>query len=95
MREAQAAGWTVVVVNDPLLLHYDDHLCARGFWVAADHSAAGSLAYTGAPWRVNGGGWSIETAAPLLGQDTDEVVGDLLDMSADEISAQRDSGAAA
>jgi crotonobetainyl-CoA:carnitine CoA-transferase CaiB-like acyl-CoA transferase len=95
MREAQAAGWPVVVVNDPLLLHDDDHLCARGFWVTADHPAAGSLAYTGAPWRVDGAGWSIESPAPLLGQHTDEVLCDLLDMSAGEIAAQRESGAVA
>jgi crotonobetainyl-CoA:carnitine CoA-transferase CaiB-like acyl-CoA transferase len=76
MREAQAAGWPVVVVNDPLLLLEDDHLLARGFWVTAPHPVAGALPYTGPPWRVDGGGWMLEHAAPTLGQHTDAVLRD-------------------
>ncbi|HVA07098.1 MAG TPA: CoA transferase, partial [Acidimicrobiales bacterium] len=74
MREAQAAGWPVVVVNDPLLLLDDDHLRARGFWVTADHPAAGPLTYAGAPWRIDGGGWALRRPAPTLGQHTDEIL---------------------
>jgi crotonobetainyl-CoA:carnitine CoA-transferase CaiB-like acyl-CoA transferase len=78
MREAQAAGWPVVVVNDPLLLLEDDHLLARGFWVTAPHPVAGALPYTGPPWRVDGGGWKLKHSAPTLGQHTDAVLrGDL------------------
>jgi crotonobetainyl-CoA:carnitine CoA-transferase CaiB-like acyl-CoA transferase len=95
MREAQAGGWPVVVVNDPLLLLTDDHLEARGFWVTADHPAAGPLPYAGAPWRIDGAGWSIRRTAPLLGQDTDLVLGELVGLSGDEIRWLRDSGAVA
>ena len=78
MREAQAAGWPVVVVNDPLLLLDDDHLRARGVWVTAKHPVAGALTYPGAPWRVDGGGWALLRAAPTLGQDTDAVLVEVL-----------------
>ncbi len=93
MREAQAAGWPVVVVNDPLLLHQDDHLLARGFWVTAEHPVAGALPYTGAPWRVDGGGWAIHHSAPLLGQHTDEVLAELLGLSPDDVAELRTTGA--
>jgi crotonobetainyl-CoA:carnitine CoA-transferase CaiB-like acyl-CoA transferase len=77
MREAQAAGWPVVVVNNPLTLLTDDHLLARGFWVTASHPAAGNLPYCGPPWRMEGGGWNLRRTAPTLGQDTERVLADL------------------
>jgi crotonobetainyl-CoA:carnitine CoA-transferase CaiB-like acyl-CoA transferase len=89
MREAQRAGWPVVVVNDPLLLLDDDHLCARGFWVSAPHPVAGSVVYTGAPWRIDGGGWALHHTAPTLGQHTDRVLRELLGMDAAQIEGLR------
>lgn len=95
MREAQAAGWPVVVVNDPKLLLQDDHLLARGFWVTASHPVAGELPYTGPPWRVDGGGWALRRTAPTLGQDTDAVLGQLLGMTSERIAELRAEGAVA
>ena len=77
MREAQAAGWPVVVVNNPSTLLSDDHLLARGFWVTAPHPVAGTLPYCGPPWRTGGGGWHLRRTAPTLGQDTERVLADL------------------
>jgi crotonobetainyl-CoA:carnitine CoA-transferase CaiB-like acyl-CoA transferase len=92
MREAQAAGWPVVVVNDPQLLLSDDHLQARGFWVTATHPVAGALPYTGPPWRIGGGGWAIARTAPTLGQDTDAVLRELAGRSPDAIADLRARG---
>ena len=92
MREAQAVGWPVVVVNDPFLLHSDDHLRARGFWVTAPHPVAGELPYAGPPWRVDGGGWALRRGAPTLGQDTDAVLAELAALSPDRIGALRAKG---
>ena len=89
MREAQAAGWPVVVVNDPKLLLEDDHLLARGFWVTAAHPVAGVLPYTGPPWRVDGGGWALRRTAPTLGQDTDAVLRELAGLDDDRIAELR------
>jgi len=95
MREAQAAGWPVVVVNDPLLLLEDDHLCARGFWVSAPHPIAGDLIHAGAPWRLDGEGWRLRRAGPTLGQDTDKVLEQLLAMPTDRITELRRAGVVA
>ncbi|WP_214402227.1 CaiB/BaiF CoA transferase family protein [Pseudonocardia lacus] len=73
MREAQSAGWPVVVVNDPKTLLTDEHLVARGFWVEGE-SPMGPVPHTGAPWKVDGGGWALRAPAPRLGQHTDEVL---------------------
>jgi crotonobetainyl-CoA:carnitine CoA-transferase CaiB-like acyl-CoA transferase len=77
MREAQAGGWPVVVVNNPYTLLTDDHLVARGFWVTAAHPVAGTLPYCGPPWRMEGGGWHLRRAAPTLGQDSERVRAEL------------------
>jgi crotonobetainyl-CoA:carnitine CoA-transferase CaiB-like acyl-CoA transferase len=95
MREAQAAGWPVVVVNDPLLLLDDDHLRARGFWVTANHPVAGELTYSGAPFRIDGGGWALRRTAPTLGQDTDRVLAELAGLGSDEVGALRHGGVVA
>jgi CoA:oxalate CoA-transferase len=92
MREAQAQGWPMVVVNDPLSVLSDQHLEARGFWRKADHPVAGLLPYAGAPWRVDGGGWDQITTAPVLGQDTDPVLGELAGYSSEKIADLRAAG---
>lgn len=92
MREAQAAGWPVVVVNDPLLLLEDDHLRARGFWVTASHPAAGELVYTGPPWRIDGGGWALRATAPTLGQHTDALLTELAGLGPDRVATLREAG---
>jgi crotonobetainyl-CoA:carnitine CoA-transferase CaiB-like acyl-CoA transferase len=95
MREAQAGGWPVVVVNDPLLLLNDDHLQARGFWVDAPHPVAGSLRYTGPPFRVADGGWSLRRTAPTLGMDTEKVLAELADVDGDQLAGLRAAGVVA
>ena len=89
MREAQAGGWPIVVVNDPKLLLEDDHFAARGFFDQADHPQAGTLRYTGAPFRIDGGGWTLGRTAPLLGQDTDDVLAELLGYSDSQLTELR------
>jgi crotonobetainyl-CoA:carnitine CoA-transferase CaiB-like acyl-CoA transferase len=73
MREAQAAGWPVIVVNDPWTLLRDEHLVARGFWATAPGDGR-QLPLCGPPWRIDGGGWHLRRGAPRLGEHTDEVL---------------------
>jgi crotonobetainyl-CoA:carnitine CoA-transferase CaiB-like acyl-CoA transferase len=62
------------------------HLEARGFW---EPHGAGAL--PGLPWRASFGRTS--GPAPQLGADTDSVLREVLDLSADEIAALHRSGA--
>ncbi|MET4047805.1 MULTISPECIES: CoA transferase [unclassified Rhodococcus (in: high G+C Gram-positive bacteria)] len=48
-----------------LLAH--EHFRGRGAFTEVEHPVAGTLTYTGAPWRMRGG-HAIKTAAPLLDQ---------------------------
>jgi len=92
MREAQANGWPIVVVNNPLSILTDEHLAARGFWREIDHPIAGRLPYAGPPWRIDEGGWGPATAAPTLGCHTDAVLAQVAGYDEDEIRSLRSSG---
>jgi crotonobetainyl-CoA:carnitine CoA-transferase CaiB-like acyl-CoA transferase len=91
MREAQAVGWPVVVVNDPATLVDDDHLVARGFWVTAPADGRPGVPYCGAPWRIDDGGWALRCTAPRLGQHTDYVLARVAGYPPDRIAVLRDS----
>jgi CoA:oxalate CoA-transferase len=91
MREAQAAGWPVVVVNDPKTLLSDEHLVARGFWVEGE-SPVGPIPYCGPGWQVQGGAPPVVRQAPRLGQHTDEVLGTVLGLDAARLAELREKG---
>jgi crotonobetainyl-CoA:carnitine CoA-transferase CaiB-like acyl-CoA transferase len=93
MREAQAAGWPVVVVNDPRTLLDDEHFLARGFWVTV--AGDRGLPYCGPPWRIDGGGWSLRRPAPRLGEDTDAVLRQAAGYGDDRVDALRAEGVVA
>lgn len=49
------------------------HLKEREYFVNIDHPVAGEYTYPGAPYKSTRSEWSIRRAAPLLGQDNEEV----------------------
>jgi crotonobetainyl-CoA:carnitine CoA-transferase CaiB-like acyl-CoA transferase len=72
----------------------DPHLCARGVWVDIEHPRRGKSRVPISPIRLHGSDpATITRPAPLLGQDTDRVLGELLGLSTDELSALHASGA--
>ena len=65
-------------------LYADPHLKARGALVPVHHPELGELEMIGPPWKIA----DLETPlrhAPLLGQDNDYVLQDLLGLSSDEV----------
>jgi CoA:oxalate CoA-transferase len=72
---------TAEVVADP-------HLAERGLWTDVDHPRRGRTRVPNSPIRLHGSEpGRVERAAPLLGQDTDRVLGELLGLSAAELEA--------
>jgi crotonobetainyl-CoA:carnitine CoA-transferase CaiB-like acyl-CoA transferase len=71
----------------------DPHLHARGVWVDVDHPRRGKTRVPISPIRLHGSGPAAVTRrAPLLGQDTDRVLGELLGLGADELAALHAAG---
>lgn len=75
---------------------YDPHLEARGFWVDVEHPRRGKTRVPISPIRLHTGGKStIDRPAPTLGQHTDLVLAEVLDLKADELATLRAQGVTA
>jgi formyl-CoA transferase len=71
----------------------DPHLRARGVWVDVEHPRRGKTRVPISPIRLHGSApAAVERPAPLLGQDTDRVLAELLGLSADELAALHSAG---
>ena len=65
---------------------------ARGTLVDMDHPRAGKVRMVGAPVRLSSTPGAVRTPAPMLGEHTDEVLGQLLGLGAEQIAALRTAG---
>jgi len=65
---------------------------ARDALVEMDHPRAGKVRMVGVPVRLSGTPGAVRTPAPMLGEHTDQVLGELLQLGADEVAALRAAG---
>lgn len=69
----------------------DPHSEARGIFTKVQHPVLGEKTVVMPPWRFSETPASIRKAAPLLGENNDEIFGGLLGMSAEEIQALKEA----
>jgi crotonobetainyl-CoA:carnitine CoA-transferase CaiB-like acyl-CoA transferase len=89
----QKANVAVGAVADNRYLSTDANLTARDFWVYREHPEVGKMQHAGIPWRMSGTPTEVRSAAPTLGQHTDEVLTSLLGYSASDVEELRKLGA--
>ena len=75
------------------VLQRDPQLQAREHWVYLDHPEMGRTVYNGLPFKMSRTPGFPHRPAPLLGQHTDEVLKEKLELAAAEIVALRAQGA--
>jgi benzylsuccinate CoA-transferase BbsF subunit len=85
------AGVPAGAVQDGRDIFTDSALIDAGHYVAVEHPVLGLSAMPAPPARFSRSAIEV-TAAPLLGADTDTVLGDWLGMPANDIAALRDAG---
>ncbi|MGC2443733.1 MAG: hypothetical protein WA409_10130, partial [Candidatus Binatus sp.] len=71
----------------------DPQLTEREYFIYREHLEVGKRQHCGIPWRMSGTPCEVKSAAPVLGQQTDEVMTGLLGYSAAEVEALRAKGA--
>lgn len=71
------------------------HAVAREVVVEAEHKALGTIRIVNRPIKFPGSPQPKPSAPPVLGEHTDEILGDVLDMTPQRIAALRASGAIA
>ena len=87
------AGVPVAVVVHPSANLTMEQLVDRGFFVHVEHPVHGDSVHSTFPFRLPGETGPVHRRpAPLLGEHNDEVFGDLLGLSADELAHLRDAG---
>ena len=79
-------------INDIARALADPQVAARGMRIDLPHTLAGSVPLVANPIRLSETPPAYERAPPLLGEHTDEVLRELLHMSAAEIARLRAAG---
>ena len=87
----QAAGVAAFPSMTSKDLADDPHLNARGFFARLEHPEVGVRAHTAMPWRLSNAPNGVRTPAPLIGNDTDYVMRDLLGYTAQEVAELKDA----
>ncbi len=82
LQAAGVAAFPVLTVEGEYL---DPHLSERECFVELEHPMVGLEMLPGTPWRFSASKADIRRHAPLLGQDNDYVLGELLRLSTEEI----------
>jgi benzylsuccinate CoA-transferase BbsF subunit len=88
VEELCSAGLTAAPSRDAADLYADPHLRERGAFITVDHPELGELELVGAPWKMSGAQAELQHT-PLLGQDNEYVLQELLGLSSDEVEELR------
>ncbi|MFJ4790230.1 CoA transferase [Streptomyces sp. NPDC088794] len=89
----QAHGVPAGAVQDGReLVEHEPQLRARGFYVRKEHPVAGAFLHEGVPIRLTRTPGGICEAAPVLGADTDAVLGEVAGFSTERIRGLREAG---
>jgi crotonobetainyl-CoA:carnitine CoA-transferase CaiB-like acyl-CoA transferase len=81
----QRAAVAAYPVQNCMDIHQDENLEAFDFWHWLEHKEMGPSPYEGLQHRMSRTPGELRGAAPILGQDNDEVFGKMLGMSVEEI----------
>ena len=76
-RLAQEARVLCAPLNPPADIYNDPHFNQRGFFAEVEHPAAGRHRMPGRPFVMSETPWQLRRPAPLLGEHTEEVLGEL------------------
>jgi benzylsuccinate CoA-transferase BbsF subunit len=82
----QAAGVAAFPSMNSKDLAEDPHLNERGFFARLPHPEVGVQTHAGIPWLLTHSPNGVQTPAPLLGQDTDQVMREVLGYADHEIA---------
>lgn len=65
---------------------------ARGFFDEVDHPVMGKVTMPGAPFKLTETPWQLRSPAPLLGEHNEEVYGEQLGYTKDDLAILREQG---
>ncbi|MFT5443133.1 MAG: crotonobetainyl-CoA:carnitine CoA-transferase CaiB-like acyl-CoA transferase, partial [Myxococcota bacterium] len=90
-RALQARGIPAFPAQTAQDLVADKHLNDRGFFERLEHPEVGVRTHAGIPYRLGRRHNGVRCAAPILGADTEAVLGEAFDLSIDEVRELREA----
>ena len=90
MEWCQNAGCPTTAIYTIAEVAEQPHLLERGYIVDVEHPLLGKMRDIGAPFQLPECPGGPVAPPPLLGQHNDEVYGELLGMSSDDVTRLRD-----
>ena len=91
LQEARVAA--AVVADNKFLSEEDPHLKDRNYFVYKEHLEVGTLQHCGIPWKLSRTETAVRSAAPCIGQHTEEVLTQVLGYSTGDVAKLRTQGA--
>ncbi len=89
--ESQAAGLLCAPCFTTADLYADEYYRDRGFWQQVEHRVMGTVTMPGRPFIMSESPWALRRPAPLLGEHTVEVLGEL-GYGAGDVVSLREAG---
>jgi len=86
MKALQGAGVPAYVPLKNREVLDDPQLAVRDFWVEKEHQVVGVRRHAGIPYRMSETPGEVRSAAPVMGQDNDYVLRELLGLSEDQVA---------
>jgi crotonobetainyl-CoA:carnitine CoA-transferase CaiB-like acyl-CoA transferase len=90
LQASRIAAGPVASARD--LCEHDEHLRRRGYWIEVQSQGGDSWLFDGNPIRLTAAPSRVETPGPLLGEHTDEVLGETLGLRRSTIGTLRSEG---
>jgi len=90
--QLEQAGVPCGPINDLAQMFADPQVQARGLAIDIPHPLAGSVPQVASPIRLSGTPVEYRNAPPLLGEHTEQILGDVLGLAAVDIQRLRDAG---
>jgi crotonobetainyl-CoA:carnitine CoA-transferase CaiB-like acyl-CoA transferase len=91
--KAREKGMIIYPVSTTKDLAENAQLKDRDFYVRVEHPELGeTITYAGAPYKITEAPWRISRRAPLIGEHNQEIYGEELGFSRDEMRLLKESG---
>jgi crotonobetainyl-CoA:carnitine CoA-transferase CaiB-like acyl-CoA transferase len=88
----ELAGVPCGPINDVAQVFADPQVLARGLQLSLPHALAGEVPQVASPLRLSATPVEYRRPPPLLGEHTEQVLGEVLGLSVDEVARLRQSG---
>ena len=80
------------VLLPPERIDHHERTAAWGLWPSAEHTKHGTIRVDGLPVHLSRTDWHVERGGPLLGEDNDRVLSEVLGLDQSEIDDLRATG---